>query len=88
VPLADRPASPIDGRRLFEPPAPIPPGALPALPAAEIQYPGFYVVDWLTAFHHLAVGNAGHSAGREIAPAENERLGEILAAIQGQAALA
>ena len=85
VPLDERPASPLDGRKIFEPPAAIPPDVLPVLPADEIPYPGMFVVDWLVAFHHLAVGNAGHSAGREITPEQNQRLGEILASIRGAA---
>ncbi|MFO1153260.1 MAG: putative virulence factor [Rhodospirillales bacterium] len=85
LPLAERPASPLDGRKIFEPPAPIPAGTLPVLPADEIPYPGMFVLDWLVAFHHLCVGNAGHSAGREITPEQNQRLGEILATIGGTA---
>jgi hypothetical protein len=85
VPLEDRPASPIDGRRIFEPPPPIPQGALPVLPADEIPYPGMFVLDWLVAFRELAVGNAGHSAGNEITPKQNEELGAILATIRGTA---
>ena len=78
VPMTERPASQVDGRRIFEPPAPIPPGTLPQLPAEEILYTGTYAVDWLDAFRALAIGNAGHSAGREITPEQNMRLGEIL----------
>ena len=85
VPLEERPASPLDGRKIFEPPPPIPQGTLPVLPADEIPYPGMFVLDWLVAFHHLAVGNAGHSAGREITPEQNQRLGAILATIRGTA---
>ncbi|MFO1127652.1 MAG: putative virulence factor [Rhodospirillales bacterium] len=85
VPLDERPASPMDGRRIFEPAAAIAPGTLPQLPAEEIPYPGMFVLDWLVAFHHLAVGNAGHSAGREVTPDQNQRLGEILTLINGTA---
>ena len=85
VPMDERPASLLDGRKIFEPPPAIPSDVLPALPAEEIPYPGMFVVDWLVAFHHLAVGNAGHSAGREITPEQNQRLGEILASIRGAA---
>lgn len=83
VPLADRPYSPLDGRRLFEPPPPIPADALPSLAHQEFPYTGTYIVEWLEAFRELAIGNAGHSAGREINPEQNQRLGEILALVQG-----
>ncbi len=82
TPLDDRPASPLEGRKIFEPPAPIPGNELPALPADEIPYPGMFVLDWLVAFRELAIGNAGHSAGREITPAQNEVLRGILATIR------
>ncbi|SUS08345.1 conserved hypothetical protein [uncultured Defluviicoccus sp.] len=78
VPMAERPLSQVDGRRIFEPPAAIPAGTLPQLPAEEILYTGTYAVDWMDAFRALAIGNAGHSAGREITPEQNMRLGEIL----------
>lgn len=88
VPLAERPPSPVDGRRIFEPPPPVPAHALPVLAAEEMPYSGMFVVDWLEAFRSLAVGNAGHSAGREITPEQNAALGEILAVIRGDAAVA
>src|SRR5690606_27432608 len=69
TPLAQRGPSPVDsGRKLFEPPPPIAPDALPVLPEEEVAYSGMFVLDWLEAFRQLAVGNAGHSAGREITP--------------------
>lgn len=82
-PLSERPASPLDGRRIFEPPTLIRENELPALPADEIPYPGMFVLDWLVAFRELAIGNAGHSAGREITPEQNEALGRILAVVRG-----
>jgi hypothetical protein len=85
LPPADRPASPVDGRKIFEPPPPIPAGSLPRLPAEEIQYSGMFIVDWLEAFRHLAIANAGHNAGREISPEQNQRLGGIIAAMRGEA---
>lgn len=85
IPLDQRPPSPIDGRKIFEAPLPIPKGTLPVLPIEEIPYPGMYVLDWLEAFRVLAIGNAGHSAGREITPEQNQRLGEILQVIRGTA---
>lgn len=85
TPLEERPPSPVDGRKVFEPPAPIPVGTLPVLPEDEIPYPAMYVLDWLEAFRALAVGNAGHSAGREITPEQNQRLGAIFAVMRGGA---
>jgi hypothetical protein len=82
VPLAERPPSPVDDRKLFEPAPPIPRATLPSLPPQEVQYTGYFIVDWLEAFKKLAVGNAGHSAGREITPEQNQRLGEILGQIR------
>lgn len=83
VPMAERPASPVDGRHIFEPPPLIPAGTLPQLPAEEILYTGTYAVDWLEAFRALAIGNAGHSAGREITPEQNMRLGAIRNVFRG-----
>ncbi len=89
VPLAERPASPLDGRKIFEPPPPIAESAggtsptPPDLTEDEIPYPGMFVLDWLVAFHHLAIGNAGHRAGREISPEQNQKLDAILAMIRG-----
>lgn len=82
TPLAERPSSAVSGRPVFAPPPPIPAGALPRLPATENPYSGLYVLDWIEAFARLATENAGHTAGREITPEQNRRLGEILAAIR------
>ena len=79
TPVAARPESPLGGRRLFEPPPPIAASALPRLGPEELNYPAAFIVDWLEAFRRLAVDNAGHSAGREITPEQNLRLGKILA---------
>ncbi|WP_367026527.1 putative virulence factor [Methylococcus sp. ANG] len=81
TPVVARPESPLGGRRLFEPPAPITAAALPQLGAEELNYPAAFIVDWLEAFRRLAMDNAGHSAGREITPEQNLRLGEILATL-------
>ncbi len=83
MPVPERPKSPVDGRRIFEPAPPIASATLPALPAEEQPYSGMFIVDWLAGFGGLAVNNAGHSAGREITPEQNERLGEILSLIRG-----
>ncbi|WP_228720053.1 putative virulence factor [Methylococcus geothermalis] len=81
TPVASRPESPLGGRKLFEPPAAIAASALPQLGAEELNYPAAFIVDWLEAFRKLAIDNAGHSAGREITPEQNLRLGEILATL-------
>jgi hypothetical protein len=79
-PLAQRPDSAANkGAKLFEPPAPIPLGRLPDLPPQPINHTGIYLFDWLVAFSKLATGNAGHSAGREISPEQNDALGRIIA---------
>jgi len=36
----------------------------------------------------MAIDNAGHSAGREITPDQNQRLGEVLKMIGGDAVAA
>ncbi len=78
--VAERPTSTLGGqRRVFEPPAEIPLGTLPDLPAKPINFSGLFIIDWLDAFGQMAVENAGHSAGREISAEQNERLGQILA---------
>jgi len=89
TPLAQRGPSTVDGgRKLFEPPPPIAPDALPVLPEEEVAYSGMFVLDWLESFRQLAVGNAGHSAGREITPEQNRRLGAILTRVRGTGAAA
>lgn len=83
VALDQRPESPLGERKVFEPAEVIPIGKQPKLPDDEINYPGMFVLDWLVAFHHLATGNAGHSAGSEITPEQNKELGDILSSISG-----
>lgn len=79
MPLADRPESMINrGGRLFEPPPEIPAGRLPELPPQAINHTGTYLFDWLVGFSKVAVGNAGHSAGREITPEQNDALGTLI----------
>ncbi|EPE74249.1 virulence factor SrfC family protein, partial [Pasteurella multocida] len=41
-----------------------------------------YRLDWLVAFGHFAVNNAGHSAGREMNAAQNAQLGNVLRAFR------
>ena len=80
VPLADRPDSIANkGAKLFEPPPLVPSGTLPKLPAQPINHTGIYLFDWLVGLSKIAMGNAGHSAGREITPEQNADLGRIIA---------
>jgi hypothetical protein len=77
-----RPRSRLEPRHgVFEPPPPIPAGALPMLSEAPLNYSGLFILDWFEAFRALAVANAGHAVGQEIAPEQNARLGDILARI-------
>jgi hypothetical protein len=48
-----------------------------------LNYSGLFILDWFEAFRALAIANAGHATGREIAPEQNARLGAILARIDG-----
>jgi hypothetical protein len=81
----ERPASTVDRHRpLFEPPPSIPPHRLPHLPERPVNFSGLYILDWFEALRHLIIDNAGHSAGREITPEQNARLGGILGVIEGR----
>src|SRR5476651_288707 len=44
----------------------------------------FYIYDWLVALNDVIIQNAGYSAGREISPAQREKLGEILQQIRDE----
>ena len=86
--LDARPRSRLDPRHgVFEPPPAIPDHGLPMLPETPINYSGLFILDWFEAFRALAVANAGHASGREIAAEQNARLGEILARIDGRSAV-
>lgn len=81
---AKRPASVVAaGRPVFQAPAPIAPGTLPILTPNPLPYSGMYIVDWFEAFRAIAIANAGHAAGSEISPEQNQRLGTILGTIAG-----
>ncbi len=85
VPVEQRPDSRIArGCRIFQGLAPVPAGQLPQLPAEPLDYARGYAGDWLVALARLATDNAGHSAGREITPEQNEQLGLILARLHGE----
>ena len=76
--LENRPSSrTAPGARLFQPAPAIPAGGLPQLPEKPLDYTD-YIKDWLVGLATLAEGNAGHSAGREITPTQNEALGRVL----------
>jgi len=84
-----RPVSAIDAQRpLFAPPPTIPPGERPQLAPMPIRYAEHFILDWLEALRRLVTDNAGHAAGRDISPEQNARLGQILATIRGEAAVA
>ena len=80
VPLSERPESRIHtGHKLFEHPALIPKGKLPAIGNEAIDHTRIYMGDWLVGFAQLVLDNAGHDAGREIKPEQNADLGTIIA---------
>lgn len=84
LPVERRAASEaVKTRKLFEPPATVPAGTLPVLPEQPFNYTALYLLDWLTALKQLIVGNAGHSATREISVEQNLALGKILQGIGG-----
>ncbi|HLO76233.1 MAG TPA: putative virulence factor [Magnetospirillum sp.] len=80
---AQRPASVVPGRTVFRPPQPIIPGTLPTIDVNPLPYSGIFIMDWFEAFRATAIANAGHAAGSEISPEQNERLGQILNVIAG-----
>lgn len=52
---------------------------LPKLDDKTKIYAQQYIFDWFVAFMKLAQENVGHSAGREISPEQNAKLGAVLA---------
>jgi hypothetical protein len=79
TPLELRPNSRIEaGKKLFQAPPAIEHGKLPVLAAQPLEHSRNYVGDWLVALSKVAEDNAGHSAGREITPEQNEALGKVL----------
>lgn len=81
APADRRPASKVPGAKIFSPPAPI--DGLPKLTPNPLNFSAIYILDWFEAFRSTAIGNAGHSAGSEITPEQNERLGAIINQIAG-----
>jgi len=55
---------------------------LVSLTPQQLNYSGYFILDWLIGLEALITENAGHSAGREISVAQNEKLGAILNLIQ------
>ncbi|MBI6549580.1 putative virulence factor [Xenorhabdus lircayensis] len=47
-----------------------------------LNYSAMFIFDWLIGLGEMIKENAGHSAGREITAAQNERLGTIIHRIQ------
>ena len=70
---------------LFKPPPPIAPGQVPDLAPDPQPFTMNYVKDWFRALLALAVNNTGHTAGQEIPPDQNRRLGDILDVLKGDA---
>ena len=86
LPLEQRANSPTGmGRKLFQPPPAISEGALPVLPDQPLNFTALYLLDWMDALGRLVVGNAGHSARREITVEQNLALGAIIRLIEGGA---
>lgn len=56
------------------------PGQVPELPAQPANQAQLFLGDWLSGLAYITLDNAGHGAGREITPEQNERLGHVLTA--------
>lgn len=84
-PIEERTESKIQaGLKVFSPAPKIASGHLPALTEQQTRYTEIYIFDWLVALEKLIVANAGHSAGRDITPEQNEALGKLIGIISGQ----
>jgi len=73
------------GIKVFSPAPDIPEGKLPAISEQPTRFNEIFIKEWLTALEKLIVANAGHSAGRDITPEQNEALGKLMKMISGQA---
>lgn len=83
IALEQRPASRVlAGQMIFEQRPVEQHNGLPKLNDHTSNYDDNYRLDWLVAFGHFAVNNAGHSAGREINAAQNAQLGNVLRAFR------
>ncbi len=81
VPLEERPVSKT-GKAVFSPPPAV--QGVPQLDSQPLNYSAFYIVDWFEAFRHTTIENAGHAAGSEIRPEQNDRLGGVLRLLLGR----
>jgi hypothetical protein len=80
-PVSERPNSRAGAKApLFSFYADIGPGQVPVLPAQPSNQAQLFLGDWLSGLAYITLDNAGHGAGREITPEQNERLGQVLAA--------
>ncbi len=71
------------GKKVFAPATAIPAGKLPAVSEQPTPYTKIFIMDWLVALEKLIIANAGHSAGRDITPEQNEALGRLMKIISG-----
>ncbi|KHT26592.1 putative virulence factor [Pectobacterium carotovorum] len=51
---------------------------LTCLTPQQLNYSAIFIIDWLIGLEALIAENAGHSVGREISVAQNEKLGAII----------
>ncbi|MFS2201343.1 putative virulence factor [Pseudomonas sp. Pseusp3] len=80
-PVSERPNSRAGAKApLFSFYTDIGPGQVPVLPAQPSNQAQRYLGDWLSGLAYITQDNAGHGAGREITPEQNERLGQVLTA--------
>lgn len=85
IPLNERADSNVQaGRKLFTPAHEIKSGQLPDIKEQPTRYTEIYLRDWFVALGKLIIANAGHSAGRDISPEQNEALGQLMAVIEGK----
>ena len=80
-PLSERPQ--VDGSVGFRAEAAA--GRPAVLDEASAMFTAGYILSWFEAFKDTAINNAGHAAGSEISPEQNDRLGQILRLISGGA---
>lgn len=82
-PLNERPKSLVGAKdHLYAFYRDVPAGQLPVLATQPANQAKLFFGDWLSGLAALTLGNAGHSAGREITPEQNERLGLLLSAFK------
>lgn len=80
-PVSERPNSRAGAKLpLFSFYTDIGPGQVPVLPAQPANQAQRFLGDWLSGLAYITQDNAGHGAGREITPEQNERLGHVLTA--------